>query len=232
MKGAAVAVQAVKLRRPSLIDFLGTSHRPQAVGRGGIDKVGGVIQDPMDGNFHQPFIRLLGAQQIGGVIPHQAAVVAKAVFGQQIQGYFAQFPTGGAVAGRGGAGQVGQDGQALFQNFPFLGGGHGRRRFVHIAVMPDFVAAPDNIPHQGGMGFGHIARHIETAFDAVGVQQIQDAGGGHAGAIFGHGQQAGQLGKIGIAAQPRRHPVHIEGQHSHALGSAGPDAGHSSCPLF
>ena len=41
------------------------------------------------------------------------------------------------------------------------------------AVQPDLVAAPDERRQQVGIGLGDIARHEESAFDAVTVEQVK-----------------------------------------------------------
>ena len=73
-------------------------------------------------------------------------------------------------------------------------------------MMRDLVASIGDVAHQISVGFGHLPRNVKTRLDALIVQQVQDARRGDAGAVFGHGQQAGVIGKIGIAAQPGRHP--------------------------
>ena len=99
-------------------------------------------------------------------------------------------------------------------------------------MVGDFVAAGGDVPRQVGVGFRHLPRNVETAGDALGVQQIQDAGRGYAGPILRHRKQAGVVGEIGVAPQPRGHAVHIKGKQRHALYIIGPDAGHNRSLLL
>ena len=52
------------------------------------------------------------------------------------------------------------------------------------------------------VGFGDVARNVEAGLDGVAVQHVQDTGGCDAGAVFGHGHEAGELGEVGVAVQP------------------------------
>jgi len=69
----------------------------------------------------------------------------------------------------------------------------GSRRLVHVPVVGDLVATAVDLLYQLGVGFCHVAWHVEAGFDGMGVQQVQDSGGGHAGAVLGHGHEAGQF---------------------------------------
>ena len=93
-------------------------------------------------------------------------------------------------------------------------------------MMRDLVSSIGNVAHQIGVGFGYLPRNVKTRLDTLIVQHVQDARRGDAGAVFGHGQQAGVIGKIGIPPQPRRHPIHVKSNQSNALNIIRPNAGH------
>ena len=98
--------------------------------------------------------------------------------------------------------------------------------FVHVAVVAYLVAAGGDVLHEPGVGLGDIAGDVEAGGNRILVQQVQDPGSGHAGAVLRHGHEAGETGELRVTPDPGGNAVHVERKHGGALHVAGPDTGH------
>ena len=57
---------------------------------------------------------------------------------------------------------------------------------MDVAVVRHLVAATGDFAHQVGVSFRNVTWDVEAARNALGVQHVQDAWRGDAGAVLGH----------------------------------------------
>ena len=212
---AALLVLALELLDPDLPHVL---LAPDPVARRRIRaeaEVHEVVVDPARGQLDQVTVRRRMA--VRQVAVHHVRVVDEPVLLEQAEGVLARIRRRRARAEGVDAEPALEDVERLDeQGLLFLGPLEEEGLLVQIPVVADLMPAHDDVFDQGGIALDDPSRHVEPDLEVVAVHQPQDPRHRRLGAIGAHRHVDGPLGERGIAGDPQRLAVEVEGQHHRA----------------
>src|SRR5262245_20614052 len=155
----------------------------------------------------------------------QVARVEEAVLGEKAGRLPRDLVERGTVATRRGAGDAGQDLRAAGEDrFLFLAR-LTLEPLVEIAVMPDLVAPAVDLRHHVCPALSRPARHEEGGGQTIAIEEIEDERHANFRSVGALRHHADSIDVLGIAGDPGRLRVEIEGDAHGGLHAGGPGDG-------
>src|SRR5262245_13333109 len=120
------------------------------------------------------------------------------------------------------AGDVGENARAAGEDCLLLGPCLALESFVQVAVVADLVATAVDFGHHVGPALGGPAGNEERRSEAIALEEIEDHGDADLGAVCPLGHDADPVDVGGIARDPGRLGVEVEGQAHGGSHPGGP----------
>ena len=212
-------VHPAELRLPDRADGgglvdLAVERRPDPVG-----EVRAVVEDPGGGQLDD---RARARVKVGPERVLEVRRVEEAVGPEQPHGLVGDLVERRAVADRRRAGDVGQDARRLQENLLLLRPRLALEPLVEIAVVADLVAAPVDLGDHVRVALGGPPGDEEGGRDPVPVEEVEDQGHADLRAVGALGQDGEPVRVGGIARDPGRLGVQVEGEAHGGLHAARP----------